>query len=103
MESPNYTVSSDPQRLDVDAIHAYLARSYWAKGIPRAIVEKSLLLETHQGQGLARRLMEAVCAHPELQGVRRFVLVTTSATDLYRKFGFEPVPEKSGYMQKRTS
>jgi len=35
-------VSTDPTQLDVDAIHAYLEGSYWAAGIPRAVVERSL-------------------------------------------------------------
>jgi len=35
-------VSTDPARLDVDVIHGYLERSYWARGIPRAVVERSL-------------------------------------------------------------
>jgi GNAT superfamily N-acetyltransferase len=35
-------VSTDPARLDVDAIHAYLKDSYWARGIPRVVVERSL-------------------------------------------------------------
>jgi GNAT superfamily N-acetyltransferase len=37
-----YEISSDPHRLDVDAIHAYLARSYWSPGIPRDTVERAL-------------------------------------------------------------
>jgi N-acetylglutamate synthase-like GNAT family acetyltransferase len=37
-----YLISTDPARLDIDAIHAYLSRSYWAKGIPRSIVERSI-------------------------------------------------------------
>src|SRR4051794_30369270 len=45
-----YTVSSDPARLDLDAIHAYLARSYWATGIPRQTVVRSL--EGSTGYGL---------------------------------------------------
>jgi GNAT superfamily N-acetyltransferase len=35
-------VSTDPTQLDVDAIHGHLERSYWAAGIPRAVVERSL-------------------------------------------------------------
>ena len=35
-------MSTDPARLDVDVIHGYLERSYWARGIPRAVVERSL-------------------------------------------------------------
>jgi GNAT superfamily N-acetyltransferase len=37
-----YLISDDPRRLDVGAVHAYLTRSYWAEGIPREIVERSL-------------------------------------------------------------
>ena len=36
------TIASDPARLDVDAIHAYLTRSYWAKGVSRERVARSL-------------------------------------------------------------
>jgi GNAT superfamily N-acetyltransferase len=42
-ERDGYTVSTDPQRLDAAAIHDYLSKeSYWAKGIPIAIVKKAL-------------------------------------------------------------
>ena len=37
-----YLISDDPARLDVAAIHAYLARSYWAAGIPREIGERAV-------------------------------------------------------------
>jgi len=37
-----YEISTDPARLDVDAIHAYLVRSYWSPGIPRDTVERAV-------------------------------------------------------------
>lgn len=37
-----YLISDDPALLDVDAIHAYLTRSYWAEGIPREVVARSV-------------------------------------------------------------
>ena len=37
-----YEISTDPVRLDVAAIHAYLTRSYWSPGIPIGIVERAL-------------------------------------------------------------
>lgn len=37
-----YTISTDPARLDVDAIYGYLSRSYWATGRPRPTLELSL-------------------------------------------------------------
>lgn len=43
-----------------------------------------------RGHGYARGLMDAVIAHPDLQGLRRFTLATTSAHGLYEKYGFQP-------------
>ena len=37
-----YEISTDPQRLDAAAIHAYLTQSYWSPGIPRAMVERTI-------------------------------------------------------------
>ena len=36
-----YEISTDQSRLDFDAIHAYLTRSYWSPGIPMVTVEKA--------------------------------------------------------------
>jgi GNAT superfamily N-acetyltransferase len=39
----DYSISTDPARLDLDAIHAYLtSHSYWAEGISRELVVKAL-------------------------------------------------------------
>jgi GNAT superfamily N-acetyltransferase len=38
----DYLISTDPDRLDIDAIQAYLSRSYWAEGIPRSVVAQSI-------------------------------------------------------------
>lgn len=37
-----YTISTDPARLDLDVIHGYLSRSYWAGARPRDVIEHSL-------------------------------------------------------------
>ena len=40
----NILISTDPKKLDIDLIYNFLSsQSYWAKGIPRNVVEKSLL------------------------------------------------------------
>src|SRR5215204_3403204 len=44
-----YTISTDPARLDIDAIHAYLTTSYWATGISAATVARSLRHSTGYG------------------------------------------------------
>lgn len=126
-----YRLSFDPADVDPVAAHAYLARSYWAPGIPletvRRAIEHSLccsvhhadgqvgfarvitdyathayladvyVLEEHQGRGIAQAMIAAVKAHPELQGLRRWLLFTRDAHSLYARFGFEPLahPERA--------
>jgi len=46
------------------------------------------VLPEHRGQGYAASLMQAVLAHPDLQGLRRFTLATSDAHGLYARFGF---------------
>ena len=128
-----FTVSTDPARLDVDAIHAFLATAYWCEGIPREIVERALrsslcfglyageqqiglarvitdgatfaylcdvyVLPEHRGQGLGTWLMQCVMGHPDLQGFRRFHLVTRDAHELYRHFGFAEVAQPERHME----
>lgn len=37
-----FLLSTDPAQLDLDLIHGFLAGSYWAKGIPREVVARSI-------------------------------------------------------------
>ena len=37
-----FTISTDPARLDLDLIHGFLTNCYWAKGIPREVVVRSI-------------------------------------------------------------
>src|ERR1700744_1796638 len=37
-----YSISHDPARLDLDTVHGFLSQSYWAKDIPKGLVEKSI-------------------------------------------------------------
>lgn len=46
------------------------------------------VLPEHRGQGHAKALMDAVFAHPQLQGLRRFTLATGDAHALYARYGF---------------
>ena len=130
-----YDISTDPRRLQLDAIHAYLTRSYWSPGIPKELVERAIanslcfgiylgqaqvgfarvvtdkatfaylsdvyVLEEHRGQGLSKRLVETIQAHPELQGLRRFLLATKDAHGLYAQFGFAPPASPENLMEIR--
>jgi proline iminopeptidase len=46
------------------------------------------VLEEHRGKGLGKWMIDFVMKHPELQGLRRFQLVTRDAHSLYTRFGF---------------
>jgi GNAT superfamily N-acetyltransferase len=64
-----------------------------------AYVLDVFVLAAHRGNGYSRRLMEAVLSHPRLQGLRRIVLVSSTARDLYGKFGFAPLQRPETYME----
>jgi len=117
-----FVVSTEPGRLDRALVHRFLASSYWAKGIPAEVVERSItgsipfglyhwdeqigfarvvtdratfayladvfVVPERRGAGLGRWLVECVMAHPDLQGLRRFLLATRDAHALYERFGF---------------
>jgi len=37
-----FLISTDPSRLNLDVIHGFLTNCYWAKGVPREVVERSI-------------------------------------------------------------
>lgn len=41
-QKDNFMITTDPERLDLDVIHAYLTRSYWKRGVPKAHVRRSI-------------------------------------------------------------
>jgi GNAT superfamily N-acetyltransferase len=142
MPNMEYLISTDPTKLDLHLIHEFLSEhSYWARGIPRDVVARSIshslcfgayalgngqpdsdwhqvgfarvatdkatfayladvfVLPEHRGQGLSKRLMEAVLGHPDLQGLRRWMLATADAHELYRRFGFTALSQPGNFMQ----
>ena len=66
-----------------------------------AYLSDVFILESHRGRGLSKLLMETILSHPDLQGLRRFALLTRDAMGLYRQFGFsEQRKGTSIYMEK---
>lgn len=58
------------------------------------------VLKEHRGKGYSAALVAAVMAHPQLQGLRRFMLSTSDAHGLYAKFGFTPSSRPQTLMEK---
>ena len=46
------------------------------------------VLAAYRGRGYGKQLVEEVLIHPQLQGLRRFMLATSDAHGLYAQFGF---------------
>jgi GNAT superfamily N-acetyltransferase len=59
------------------------------------------VIEDYRGQGLAKWLVEVIVAHPELQGLRRWMLATRDAHTLYGKVGFVGITSPEGWMERR--
>lgn len=76
-------------------------------GFARVITDKAtfawladvFILPEHQKKGLSKRLMEAILSHPELQGLRRWVLATKDAHGLYAQYGFTPLKFPERWME----
>lgn len=151
--SGDFLISTDPARLDMDAVAAMLAGSYWAATRTRPVLERSFanslcfgiyrigaskaahsqscgfetadgrppqvgvgrvvtdyaafawlcdvyIAEEFRGHGLGKWLVETVLAHPELQGLRRWMLATADAHGLYRQFGFQDISSPERWMER---
>jgi GNAT superfamily N-acetyltransferase len=130
----DFEISSDPARINVEAVHEFLTNSYWAKGIPMETVRRSIehsicfgmyfaqdqigfarvisdratfayladvfILPAYRGRGLSKWLMECIVAHPDLQGLRRWMLATRDAHKLYANYGFAPVQKPDRWMER---
>ena len=128
-----FRITTDVGSMDLDAIHAYLTRSYWSEGISKELVSRAIagslcfglldgrrqvgfarvvtdratyaylcdvyVLEDCQGRGLGTWLMRELMTHPDLQGLRRWGLVTRDAHGLYEKVGFAAPANPAGLME----
>ncbi|WP_298507864.1 GNAT family N-acetyltransferase [uncultured Kordia sp.] len=78
-------------------------------GFARVITDKTtmaylcdvFIIESYQKKGLSSWLMETIMNHPELQGLRLWFLLTSSADWLYEKHGFVQPTQPELYMEKR--
>lgn len=132
-----YEIDDDPGRVDLGVVHGFVTTSYWAEGVPRDVVERSVanslvlglyhrggqvgftravtdratfawvgdvfVLPDHRGRGLAHWLIETLLGHPDLAGLRRFMLATADAHQVYADCGFAPLADPGRYMEIRRS
>ncbi|PWW05210.1 acetyltransferase (GNAT) family protein [Paenibacillus cellulosilyticus] len=55
--------------------------------------------EAYRGQGLSKQMMQTIKDHPDLQGLRRFMLITGDAHGLYAQYGFEQLQHAEKWME----
>lgn len=60
------------------------------------------VVEDEREQGVGKKLIAAVLAHPGLQNLRRFMLGTRDAFTLYSRFGFKPLAYPERFMEIRS-
>ena len=65
-----------------------------------AYVGDVFVLEEFRGEGLSKWLMETIIEHPELQGLRRWLLATRDAHGLYAQYGFEHLRFPERWMER---
>ena len=58
------------------------------------------VLDTHRGKGLSKAMVASLHAHPDLQGLRRWMLMTRDAHGLYEQFGWTPLVDPSLAMER---
>jgi GNAT superfamily N-acetyltransferase len=76
-------------------------------GFARVVTDKStfalladvFILPSHRGRGLSKWLMREVINHPDLQGLRRLLLLTSDAHSLYAQFGFTEIGNAWRFME----
>ncbi len=129
-----YVIDLDRDRLQLDVIHGFVADSYWARGMPHALLQRAIansicvgayhgavqvgfarvitdratfayladvfVLDAHRGNRLATEMVAALHAHPELQGLRRWMLATRDAHPVYAKLGWMPIAQPELFMQR---
>jgi N-acetylglutamate synthase-like GNAT family acetyltransferase len=127
-----FSISTEKEKMDIDFIHSFLTQSYWAEGISKEIIRRSIegalcfgvfendkqvgfarmitdratfayladvfIIEEYRGLGLSKWLMEVIMSHSDLQGLRRMMLATRDAHELYKKFGFTPLNNVDRWM-----
>jgi GNAT superfamily N-acetyltransferase len=64
-----------------------------------AYIADVFVLEPFRGDGVGKLLMQCITSHPDLQGLRRWSLLTRDAHGLYRPFGFDVPRHPERYME----
>ena len=93
-----FTLTTDPARVDLDR---FRARDHGSRAT-FAYLGDVFVLEPWRGRGLSKWLVETIVADAELQGLRRWSLLTRDAHPLYARVGFTPLASPDRWMERWT-
>lgn len=65
-----------------------------------AYIGDVFVIDEYRGRGLSKWLMEVIVSHPDLQGLRRWVLATRDAHGLYAQYDFNPLVHPDRWMER---
>lgn len=65
-----------------------------------AYIGDVFVVEEFRGRGLSKWLMKSIIAHPDLQGLRRWILATRDAHGLYEQIGFASLRFPERWMER---
>ncbi|HJW15721.1 MAG TPA: GNAT family N-acetyltransferase [Flavisolibacter sp.] len=54
----------------------------------------------YRGLGLSKWMLQTIMKHPGLQGLRRWILLTSDAHGLYKQFGWTEIASPEKWMEK---
>ena len=57
------------------------------------------IVEEKRGKGISKWLIDTIMNYPELQGLRRWILLTGDAHGLYRQFGWTDIADPTKWME----
>ncbi|HLV07389.1 MAG TPA: GNAT family N-acetyltransferase [Croceibacterium sp.] len=108
--SPNIPVET-VQRAIANSLCVAVRRQEEQVGLARVVTDRATfayladvyVLEEHRGKGLAQAMVAWLQDHPELQGLRRWLLMTFDAHPLYEKLGWTPLAHPERAMERHFS
>ncbi len=64
-----------------------------------AYIADVFILKEHRGKGISKKLVSAILDNPDLKTIRRWMLATKDAHNLYSKFGFRLLKNPERFME----
>lgn len=108
----SYWAEHRPRRVIERSIANSLCFSAWdgdrPAGFARVVTDRATFAwicdvvvdPADRGRGLGKRLVEAILEHPDLVGLRRFLLATLDAHGLYTQYGFTPLIRPTRWLER---